>query len=122
MAEIQGANVQTIPGLSVSGDISSKQYHFVKAASTANQVIAVAGSTDVAIGVLLDAPDAANESALVGALGIMPLVAGTSVITYGSRVGYDSTGRVGTYALKVGVAMEAPGAAGDIIKVLVTGL
>lgn len=123
MAEIQGADVVTIPGLSVSGDLSSKQYMAVKAASTANGVIAVAATTDIALGVLLDAPDASGEAATVAALGVVPMVAGQTTISFGDRIGYNTTGQATTAnALTIGVALEDSAATGDYIKVLLTGL
>lgn len=112
----------TIPGLSVAGDLSSKQYLAVKAASTANQIIAFAASTDIALGILQDAPDAANEAATVCALGVTVGVAGTSVLTYGARIQYNTTGEVIVASQNdVGLALEAPGASGDQIKVLLDG-
>lgn len=123
MASTWGETLITLPGLTVGGDLSSSQYHFVKAASTAGEIIAVAASTDVALGVLLDAPDADGEAATVVGQGVVPVVAGTSTITYGERVGYNSTGEaVDGNALLIGVALEAAGASGDEIKVLISGL
>lgn len=117
------SDVSTIPGLTVGGDLSASQYHAVKLASTANQILAVSASTDVAIGVLLDAPNAAGQAARVAALGVVPAVAGTSDLTAGQRVGYNTTGQVvDGNALTIGVALEDSGDVGDEIKVLLTGL
>lgn len=117
------SDVSTIPGLTVGGDLSASQYHAVKLASTANQILAVAASTDIAIGVLLDAPDAAGKAARVAGLGTVPAVAGTSDLAAGERVGYNTTGQVvDGNALTFGVALEASSAVGDEVKVLLTGL
>jgi len=84
----------TIPGLYVNGDLSAKQYHGVKfSAATADVVIAVAATTDIAIGVLMDAPDAAGEAATVAAMGVVTVVAGTSVLARGPARGFNTTGR-----------------------------
>lgn len=113
----------TIPGLTVGGDLSASQYRFVKAASTTDEIIAVAASTDVALGVLVDAPDADGEAATVVLGGVVPVEAGTSTIAFGERVGYNSTGQaVDGNALLAGIALEAAGAVGDYIKVALQGL
>lgn len=112
----------TIPALIVGGDVSSSQYHFVKAASTADTVIAVAASTDVVLGVLQDAPDASGEAAMVAGLGVTVIVAGTSLISFGNKLGPNSTGEAQTgVANLVGIALEAPNAAQDEIRMLLTG-
>lgn len=112
------SDIQTIPGLTVGGDLSGSQYRFVKAASTAGEIIAVAASTDIALGVLVDAPDADDKEATVAHGGVVPVEAGTSTITFGEAVGYNSTGQaVDGNALLVGQALEAAGASGDYIKV-----
>lgn len=113
----------TVPGLYVLGDLSAKQYHAVKLASTANVVVALTATTEVAVGVLQDAPDASGEAAKVAGLGGTVMVAGTSTITAGEQVGYDSTGRaVDGNAINFGIALEASGAVGDEIRVLLTGI
>lgn len=112
----------SLPGLSVLSDLSAKQYHAVRFASTANRILAVAATTNVACGVLMDAPDAAGEAATVAALGVVTMVAGSSTITAGLRVGYDTTGRAeGGNVLTFGIALEPSAAIGDQIKVLLTG-
>lgn len=117
MTDTYGHNF-TIPGLYANGDISSKQYHFVKYGSTAHTVIALAATTDAVAGVLLDAPDAAGEGATVAAVGSVVLVAGTSTITAGAAISPDSTGRAITGgAVTYGRADEASGAVGDEIRV-----
>lgn len=112
----------SLPGLSVLSDLSAKQYHAVRFASTANKILAVAATTNVACGVLMDAPDAAGEAATVAGLGVVVMVAGSSTITAGAKVGYDTTGRAEAgNATTFGIALEPSAAIGDQIKVLLTG-
>jgi len=119
MAATQG-NYITLPGLSVVSDLSAKQYHAVKlSTATTNCVLAIGATTTVAVGVLIDAPDAAGEAATVAALGVVTMVAGSSTITPGLRVGYDTTGRAEAgNVITFGIALEASAAIGDQIKVL----
>lgn len=114
----------SIPGLTVAGDLSSKQYHAVKlSTATANCILAIGATTAVSVGVLMDAPDASGEAATVAALGPVVMVAGSSTITAGLRVGYDTTGRAeGGNVITFGIALEASAAIGDQIKVLLTGV
>jgi len=115
-------NQITLPGLTVGGDLSSSQYLAVKAASTANQVIAYSASADVALGILQDAPDASGEAATVCAVGVTVAVAGTSVLSYGARIQYNTTGQVIAASQNdVGLALEAPAASGDQIRVILDG-
>lgn len=110
----------TIPGLYVNGDLSAKQYHGVKfSAATADVVIAVAATTDIAIGVLMDAPDAAGEAATVAAMGVVTVVAGTSVLARGQRWAFNSTGQARLAgAQSRGVILETASAAGDEVRAL----
>jgi hypothetical protein len=109
-----------IPGLVVGGDLSAKQYHFVKMASTADTIKAMGASTDTAVGVLMDAPNAAGEAALVASQGIVIVKVGTA-ITLGAPVGANSTGEAAqSLARLYGQAMEA-GAAADLIRIRLTG-
>lgn len=117
------SDVSTIPGLTVGSDLSASQYHAVKMASTANQILAVSASTDIAIGILMDAPNAAGVAARVAGLGTVTAVAGTSDLVAGQRVGYNTTGQVvDGNALTFGVALDDSSAIGDEVKVLLTGL
>lgn len=113
----------TLPGLTVGGDISAKQYHFVKLASTAGEIVAIAATTDSAVGILQDAPDADGEAAMVAGLGVSVVIAGTSTITAGADLGWDTTGRAVTGQANSGaVALEAANAVGDEIRCLLAGL
>ena len=123
MSSTWSAERLTIPGLTVNSDLSSWQYKPVKFGSTADTVIAVSASTDTAVGVLFDAPDAAGMPATVIYAGITPMIAGTSAITAGQLVGFDSTGRIDpAHAAKIGRALEDAGAIGDHVQVMLTGL
>lgn len=116
MSDTYGNQI-TLPGLYVLGDLSAKQYHGVKLGSTADTVIALAATTDAACGVLQDAPDAAGEAALVAALGVTTVVAGTSVLLAGARFQFDTTGRaVAAAALDYGQILETAGAVGDELR------
>jgi hypothetical protein len=118
MSSVWGNQI-TLPGLYVNGNLSAKQYHFVAWGSTANTVIATAATTDIVAGVLQDAPDAANEGAIVAALGVTVIVAGTSLITAGAALSPDSTGRAITGGVRTyGRSLEASGAIGDEIRMV----
>jgi hypothetical protein len=121
MASSWGTQI-TIPALTVGGDLSASQYHFVRAASTAGQILTQAASTNLPLGVLQDAPDASGEAAIVAALGITVVVAGTSLISYGDPLGPNSTGEAVTSVARVfGMALDAPSAAQDQIRMSLTG-
>lgn len=121
MAETWG-NQTRIPGLYVVGDLSAKQYHFVKYASTASVVKALAATTDVVCGILQDAPDASGEAASVCGLGVSLIVAGTSTITAGALLTPDSTGRAKTGGVRgYARAIDASAAVGDEIRCVFIG-
>src|SRR3990167_5521569 len=111
-------------GLVAGASLAAKQYHGVKAASTAGQVISVAASTDVVIGIVQN--DAASgEPADVAMLGVALAIAGTSTITLGETLRCNSTGRMiettTDNGRRIAVALQASGADGDEISVLLTG-
>jgi hypothetical protein len=112
----------SIPGVAAASDLSTKQYHFVKFASTAGQIKVAAATTDAVIGVLQDTPDAAGVAAEVAAVGIALLIAGTSVLTQGTRVGTNTTGRAKTGTARTyGVCLKTVSAIGDEFPVLLDG-
>jgi len=101
-----------------AADLSSYQYHFVylSAANTVN----VAGANAKTCGILMNKPDAANESARVAVSGIGKLVAGEA-ISRGQYITAKSDGH-GEVADAAGehvgaIALEAATTAGDIITV-----
>lgn len=109
----------TIPGLTVAGDLSAKQYMAVRHASTAGQILANNSTTVRPLGVLVDAPDASGEAATVVAMGVVTMVSGTSAASAGAALGVDTTGRaVDGQANNYGLFLEAPTAVGDLIKVI----
>ena len=109
-----------VPGLAAGADLSANQYRFVKPGATADQVVAIAAATDKPIGVQYDTPDAAGKAAEVVVAGIVEVMAGAAV-AYGAEVQTDAQGRAITIAVTgtvVGRALQAAGAAGDRIAVL----
>lgn len=116
MSDTNGFYV-TAPGLIVGGDLSAQQYHAVKMASTADTIIAMAASTDVAVGVLMDAPDASGEAATVAVSGIVTVIAGTGTLAAGARFQFDGTGQViAASGQDLGVLLEAKSAQGDSLR------
>ena len=114
-----------LPGfIANSTGLATSQFKIVKAASTAGQAVLNATSVFAGnlVGVLQNAPagGAAVEFAVDG---VVKVLAGTSTIAIGDVLGCDSTGRAtdgGTTdnGAIIGKALEAAGAAGDIISVL----
>jgi len=114
-----------------STGLASKQFSFVKLASTAGQVVScgVLNTTTALtlgpIGVLMNAP-AGNEEAEVAFDGIVKVKVATSTIAIGDHIGINSTS-LGTDAARtdntafVGVALQASSAANDIISVVLNG-
>ncbi len=118
MSDTHG-NYTTIPGLYVQGDLSSKQYHAVKHASTADVIVALTATTEVIAGVLMDAPDAANEAATVARLGVVTVVAGTGTLTRGTEIQFDTTGRaIAASGQTFGQLLESKSAIGDELRAI----
>lgn len=111
--------------------LATKQFTFVKLASTAGQVVSagVLNTTTALtlgpIGVLMNAP-AGNEEAEVAYSGIVKLKVSTSTLIVGDHVGINSTS-LGNEAARtdntafVATALQASAAANDIITVLLNG-
>ena len=111
--------------------LATKQFTFVKKASTAGQVVSagVLNTTTLAtmgpVGILMNAP-AGGEEAEVAYDGIAKLKVATSTLITGDHIGINSTS-LGTEAARtdnigfVAVAFEASSAANDIITVLLNG-
>jgi len=93
-------------------DLSAKQYHIVKLDSTANQVVLASAATDVAVGVLANAPADGAEADVVGrnAQGTFKVMAGGNV-SLGAYLTSDSNGKaVATTTAGnevIGIALEA---------------
>lgn len=103
------------------GDLSAKQYHFVKL-NTSGQVVIVAAVTDKPVGILQNAP-ASGGVAEVMLAGISKMVADAD-LAIGDQIGASSDGQAATYApgtdttkYVVGEVLTANTAAGGIVSV-----
>ena len=113
-----------LPGLTAGVSLASHQYKVVKYASTANAVIPVAATTDVAIGVLLNNPTA-GQPALVADDGVVPVLAGANNLAAGNNLGYNTTGQVAAHTtdnrFSIGKALETSTAVADVITAQLYG-
>ena len=114
-----------ITGLVAGADLSAKQYMIVKYASTAGEVVAATGTNETYVGILQNDP-ADGEAAEIAVGGESFAIAADGDIAVGNALDSDSTGRVNGTATDnrniVGRALEAAGAAGDVIRIQVSGL
>lgn len=107
--------------LKAGGTINGNR--FIKQDTTKGQCVQSAAGTDVTIGVALIGA-AAGESVPFQSYGKSKVVAGAAV-ALNAQVTSDASGRAVTVATgntSLGIAMEAAGAAGDVIEVLLTPL
>lgn len=114
-----------------STGLATKQFTWVKMASTAGQVVScgVLNTTTALtlgpVGILMNAPGG-NEEAEVAYDGIAKLKVSTSTIIIGDHIGINSTA-LGSEAARTdntafaAVAQQASSAANDIIQVLLNG-
>lgn len=111
--------LHNLPGLSASGDLSAKQYHFMKH-NGAGQVAACDTLGEMSLGILQDAPTAADRVATVAyGTSLCPCVA-SAAIARGALVTTTATGRAATAAAGqriLGQAMTPAGANGDLFTV-----
>ena len=105
-----------------AADLSAKQFHFVKL-SAANTVAACSAATDIPCGILQNKPSAAGRPAVVRMLGLSKLSA-DAALSAGALIGTSADGQgdaktpgTDTTEYVVGIALEASGAAGELIKV-----
>lgn len=102
-------------------DLSLLQFRIVKLGTLAREVVVATALTDKILGVLQDKPAVVGRAATVRLIGISKVVAGAAVALHAS-VGADGSGRAITAGtagnIAIGYALEAAGAAGDIITVL----
>ncbi len=119
-------NYRTLPGVTAGADLSAKQFHIVKVASTAGQVVLNGTSLFAGnvVGVLMNKP-ASGEEAEVALDGIVKLIVATSTIVAGDPIGSNSTskgtdGSTTDNGSRIGKALGASAAANDIISVLLT--
>ena len=118
---------RTLPGLVAGADLSAKQFHIVKLASTAGQVVLNGTSLFAGnfVGVLMNKP-ASGEEAEVAIDGICKMIVATSTIVAGDGIGCNTTSK-GTDAgttdngPRIAKAIEASAAANDIITVMLYG-
>lgn len=114
-----------------STGLASKQFTWVKLASTAGQVVSAGALNSTTaltlgqVGILMNAP-AGGEEAEVAYDGIAKLKVSTSTLIVGDHIGINSTS-LGNEAARtdntafVATAMQASAAANDIIQVLLNG-
>ena len=120
-------NYRTLPGLVAGADLSAKQFHIVKLASTAGQVVLNGTSVFSAnfCGILMNKP-ASGEEAEVAIDGVCKMIVATSTIVAGDGIGCNTTSK-GTDAgttdngPRIAKAVEASAAANDIITVMLYG-
>ena len=118
------SDVRYIPGLTAGASLAASQYKAVKFASTANAVIVVTATTDVAIGLLQNDP-AAGEAALVAYDGIALGLAGAADLAAGENVGHNTTGQMADHTtatrMSMGRTLDASTAVGDIVRIMLYG-
>ena len=118
---------RTLPGLTAGADLSAKQFHVVKLASTAGKVVLNGTSVFSAnfVGILMNKP-ASGEEAEVAIDGVCKMIVATSTIVAGDGIGCNTTSK-GTDAgttdngPRIAKAIEASAAANDIITVMLYG-
>lgn len=110
----------TLPGFVASSSLASSQWCPVKLSSTAGYVTACTANTDVALGILMNNPGT-GEVAEIAVLGVVKAKA-EAAVNAGSYVCPSTTGRVVTTTDAnddvLGVAVEAAGAAGDLVTII----
>ena len=115
-----------IVGMLAGANLSAagNQYKLVKIASTAGEVVLVGSTSILSIGVLQNNP-ADGEVAQVCIHGISKLLVGPTDVAINDRLGSDSTSRGADHTTDnqpvIALALEASSAAGDLIRVYVTG-
>jgi hypothetical protein len=110
-------------GLEAAADLSAVQFHVVRVVS--NNAVNVASQNSVmrAVGVLQDTPNAVGRAARVAVDGESLVVAGASYGA-GAALSHNSSGRAiaATSGLCViGYSLEAAGADGDLVRMLLRG-
>lgn len=112
-------NTTGIKTLKAGGALAA--YRRVKLAA---DVLSYAGATEEAVGVTLEEAFAANDEIMVrlnSAQGTVKMTAGAAIVQ-GADVWGAANGKLaaaaGGGALRIGIAMEAAGADGDIIEVM----
>jgi hypothetical protein len=125
MAFGRGGQGDRLEGFKATTDLSSYQWHFVKMAGTTSAydytITVCNGSTDNAIGVLQNAPNAAGKSAEILSFGSITKVLAGGTINCGAVITTNSSGHAltlsGVNAKAMGIALSY-GVSGDYISVL----
>ena len=111
-----------------SGDLSTKQFYFMKQDTTVNRVTTCTATTDIPNGILQNKPDAAGKEAEVMMVGLSKGSA-DAALTLGDLVGTSADGQVvkktvgtDTTHYIVGRVLEAATAAADIVTIAVNCL
>ncbi|MDD5034847.1 MAG: DUF2190 family protein [Methylococcaceae bacterium] len=86
-------NATIAAGLEAGGDLSTKQYYFMKAHTTPNQVTTNGTAGGPVVGVLMNEPSAAGDAADVCVRGVAPVIAGSGGLTAGQAVMSDNAGK-----------------------------
>lgn len=110
-------NLDCIPGIVASGDLSADQFKFMTITATGAALNTTAGG--ICDGVLQDKPTALGHAASVGSRGVSKVMAGAAVAA-GVLVASDANGKavLATTGQAVqGRSLEAAGADGDLIAV-----
>lgn len=111
--------IDLVVTLPASGDLSAAQYKLGTINSSGK--VAVTGAGAAADGVIRNDPAAADRAvALLTGRGTVSKVVAGAAVSVGDQLESDSTGRVITRSsgIRVGKALAAAAAAGDIIPVL----
>ena len=118
------SNVHLTTTLEAAGDISAYRYKFM--ILSGGQVTVATAVTDSCVGVLQNKPAAQGRAAELVVCGETKMVAGAALATVGTAITTDTSGRAvactagsDTTTYILGRTLEASGAAGDIIRVLV---
>lgn len=111
-----------VPGLPGSASPNGgKQYHFVKVTGAA-QCGVVSAVGDEVIGVLQNKPQNEGAAATVAIRGVSKVVADAAIaagaVVYTSADGQVTSDSATSTATRVGIALQAAAAAGDLIPVL----
>lgn len=116
-------NYQSLPGFKAGADLSAKQYTVVKLATTSQEVVTVAATTDIGIAVLQNDPTD-GQAADLAFHGRAKVIAGTSTIIAGESLAFDTTGRVIDTTTDnrriIGYALETADAVGELIALAVS--
>ncbi len=110
-----------------SGDLSAKQFHWVKMTANPREVIICNGTTDKPIGVLQNKPDATGKAAEVMVIG-RTKVSSDVALSEGDSIGTSADGQTDiktettagdTTQYVTGTIIAASGAAGEMAEAII---